>query len=202
MLNAYSQVHAMIQKGIRGELPGQKITNPNTNTELSSKNDNHEENPNYMQDLERLIDWKQRSVITEEEFQNLKSLLLKKLPNKNHTVSNTQQKPQQQSTNSAADNNSVASLLVYENSRLGIKMEYPFDWKKEESDDSVSFYPPGIDLDKDSEEFSIFVFPSENKTLSEAVNEIIKFNAKDISDFELIKSNPVSLKGNQAHKLE
>lgn len=70
------QVNTMIQKGIRGELPRQISTEeknaPVVEVRGANKND-------ALIELEKLAELKQKGIVTEEEFQKLKSDLLKKL---------------------------------------------------------------------------------------------------------------------------
>lgn len=68
------QLNAMIQKGIRGELPRQ------INTEVKNTPfEKTKEVPDPLKELERLGELKQKGIITDEEFQRVKSELLKRL---------------------------------------------------------------------------------------------------------------------------
>lgn len=69
------QVNAMIQQGIRGELPGQIISEERTATVIETRP--KKENP--VEQLEKLADLRQKGVLSENEFQKLKAELLKKL---------------------------------------------------------------------------------------------------------------------------
>jgi hypothetical protein len=213
----------MIQKGIRGELPGQKITSTNTKAELSFKKDKPEESSRYMEDLEKIIDWKQKDVITEEEFQNLKSSILKKISKENNIMPITQlqthRNDQQQST---GNNNYVESInadndngnfLAYENSRLGIKTLYPVDWKMYEKE----YYPDHPDEQwsqvvgfSSSDEIKtrsklenvvIFVknLPSPNTTLDIYADKQIKIYLSKKSSVH--ESTAVTFGGNRARKV-
>ena len=67
------QVNAMIQKGIRGELPRQVMA--------EGKNASVEARPpsDPMKELEKIGELKQKGIITDDEFKMLKAELLKKM---------------------------------------------------------------------------------------------------------------------------
>lgn len=67
------QVMAMIQKGVRGELPRQ-VTADDKNAPLGAKGPS-----DPIKELEKIGELKQKGIITEEEFQMLKANLLKKM---------------------------------------------------------------------------------------------------------------------------
>jgi len=67
------QVNVLIQKGIRGELPRQVISE-DRNAPTKAK-----EPTDPLKELERLGELKQKGLITEDEFKKLKSDLLKRL---------------------------------------------------------------------------------------------------------------------------
>jgi hypothetical protein len=67
------QVNVLIQKGIRGELPRQVISE-DRNAPVQPK-----ATSDPLKELERLGELKQKGLITEEEFKKLKSDLLKRL---------------------------------------------------------------------------------------------------------------------------
>lgn len=70
--NVAQQVMSMIQRGIRGELEGQPAPPGSTVPAAVVASD-------PIRELERIGDLKQKGLITEEEFQTLKSELLKKM---------------------------------------------------------------------------------------------------------------------------
>ncbi|MFY3739823.1 MAG: hypothetical protein HMLIMOIP_000242 [Candidatus Nitrosomirales archaeon] len=70
------QVNAMIQQGIRGELPRQVISEDKNAPVLESK---PKEDMSTLQEIEKLADMKQKGIITEDEFKRLKTELIKKL---------------------------------------------------------------------------------------------------------------------------
>ena len=70
--NVAQQVMSMIQRGIRGELEGQPAAPGITMPAAVVASD-------PIRELERIGDLKQKGLITEEEFQTLKSELLKKM---------------------------------------------------------------------------------------------------------------------------
>ena len=70
--NVAQQVMSMIQRGIRGELEGQQGVPGSTAPAAVVASD-------PIRELERIGDLKQKGLITEDEFQTLKSELLKKM---------------------------------------------------------------------------------------------------------------------------
>jgi len=69
------QVMAMIQKGVRGELPRQ-VTAEDKNSPVEAR---AREASDPIKELEKIGDLKEKGLITEEEFRMLKAELLKKL---------------------------------------------------------------------------------------------------------------------------
>jgi len=70
------QVNAMIQRGIRGELPRQIITEDKNAPVLENK---PKADMSALQEIEKLADLKQKGIITDDEFNKLKTELIKKL---------------------------------------------------------------------------------------------------------------------------
>jgi PsbP-like protein len=209
----------MIQKGIRGDLPGQNIATTNANIEVSSKKDKPEDNSNYMEKLEKLIDWRQKNMITEKEFQELKSQILDSISNKKQqqqTLNNQQQLTANNSIQSMNENNNddnnkkTVDLLTYENSRIGIKIQYPVDWKLYEKEyypdhpdeqwsQVVGFsLPSEINAHSKLENVAIYVkpLPAQNTTLEAYSNKQINHLRKKSSVHE---STTTTLAGNHAH---
>src|SRR5215208_3275106 len=108
------------------------------------------------------------------------------------------------------DSFEISDFLLYENPALGIKIQYPTDWKKVEQADqyylegsiqypTVSFLSP---LENASERFnenftiSVENLP-QNTTLYAYSNETIK--AYKAKGFDLIESNATNLAGNPAY---
>lgn len=69
------QVNSMIQQGIRGELPNQIITEEKTAPVLESP---IKKAASALEELTKLAELKEKGIVTEEEFQKLKTDLLKK----------------------------------------------------------------------------------------------------------------------------
>jgi hypothetical protein len=110
------------------------------------------------------------------------------------------------------DSFEISDFLLYENPTLGIKIQYPTDWKKVEPADqyylegniqypTVSFLSP---LENASEVFienftiSVENLP-QNTTINAYSNETIK--AYKAKGFDLIESNATNLAGNPAYKV-
>jgi hypothetical protein len=68
------QVSSMIQKGIRGELPRQMNTESINSPTVQAK-----ANSDPLKELEKLGELKQKGLISEEEFRDLKADLLRKV---------------------------------------------------------------------------------------------------------------------------
>jgi hypothetical protein len=68
------QVNTMIQKGMRGELPRQLITEENNSPTVTRS----KEAKDPLKELERLGDLKEKGLITDDEFLKLKGELLKR----------------------------------------------------------------------------------------------------------------------------
>jgi hypothetical protein len=105
--------------------------------------------------------------------------------------------------NSTTINN---TFLNYENnSTLGIKIKYPSDWQRVQLDDIGVLFrtSPKSHPDRFLERCLVAVFPyngndaSVNDLASRAINNYIEYN----SDFQLIKSQVISFKGNPAYML-
>lgn len=97
------------------------------------------------------------------------------------------------------------SFLTYENnSKLGIKIQYPSSWERLEYDDEgVLFLSPSeSNADKFLESFGIKVTPSNNMSLSELAKESIDNYGQQYIHFQLIGSKTITINGKSAYLLK
>ena len=106
--------------------------------------------------------------------------------------------------------NSV-KLIPFENNNLGIKTQYPENWTKHESSDSIRFLSPQQNaLDNHTEQLkissyvpgSVPFFQSKNTSLRLLVNNTISYLSQTKEGFELLNSQPVTANGKSGHMLE
>ena len=132
-----AQIHTLIQKGIRGELPRQKVAD-NTNTTKTNVKASLQKDSLVpaIEKLEKIMDWKQKGLITDEEFQKLKSQLLETMAN---GIQQEEQEPSQTLTEEKDEEQEQVqqSFDTYEDSRVGIKIMYPSDWEVHKKDESI-----------------------------------------------------------------
>ncbi len=97
----------------------------------------------------------------------------------------------------------TANFLTYENSNLGIKIQYPSNWTKIENitNGFVQFFSPkkGF-MDPYTESLSIFLSNSQNMSLDQYVGYNID-SIKRVPEFKIIESSSTILAGNQAQKI-
>ena len=100
---------------------------------------------------------------------------------------------------------SVGGFLQYQNSSLGITMQYPSNWQQEpgNSNSIVRYFisPQESNNDVLADLFYISVYNSENTPLDENVATMLNSLSQTLSDFTPIESNPTTLAGNPAHRL-
>ena len=91
-----------------------------------------------------------------------------------------------------------AHFIIYENSSLGLQIQYPSDWKKVEGTNNLTFHSmsqnsssPGHALHP---QLHILV-KSHNGTLSQAAKELVNNYTKSIPTFKLIKLTPANANG-------
>jgi eukaryotic-like serine/threonine-protein kinase len=91
-----------------------------------------------------------------------------------------------------------SNLLLYENSRFGVKMQYPPDWEKKEYNTSPAANNTIVEFSGPSKSvfntpmLSIFIFPSNNTSLENAIDETIK----DIENTNVSSSRVATLDNN------
>ena len=92
-------------------------------------------------------------------------------------------------------------FLTYENnSTLGIKIQYPPNWKRTEFGNGVLFLSPSESKsDKVLENLSIRVYPSNNMPLSKLANQSINYYRQNYNDFRLLESKLTTFNGTSAY---
>ena len=85
----------------------------------------------------------------------------------------------------------------YENSTLGIKMQYPSNWKIEGFTDSVRFVSPKEDTnDKYIQTIDLFTYP--NMSLNQAVDSLSNYYNTSFTNFTIIGSPNASIGANSS----
>ena len=116
-----------------------------------------------------------------------------------------------QNVQSTSVQNNTANLIPYENNALGIKTQYPENWSKHESKDSIRFLsPPESALDNHTEQLkissyapgSVPFFQSKKTSLPLLTNNTIDYLSKNKKDFELLNSQAAIANGKSGHMLE
>jgi len=97
------------------------------------------------------------------------------------------------------------SFFTYQNnSTLGIKIQYPSNWKNQQVDGVgvVFISPPETNLDRFLEKLTIAFFPSNNNTsVNELANRVINNYKEHYTDFQLIESKVITFKTNLAYTI-
>jgi hypothetical protein len=97
----------------------------------------------------------------------------------------------------------TGDFLTYDNTTLGIKIQYPSNWEKFEQQNAVLFISPfQSDLDRYRETVGISLVPFVNNiSLDEFVSNTTNFLSTTANDFELFVSTPTSLGSLPGHML-
>ena len=101
------------------------------------------------------------------------------------------------------------SFLSYENnSTLGIKIQYPTNWQRIESEDNVHgvlfLSPSESNSDRFLESFSVSsrsLFNSNNNNVDELARRAISEHIEHLSDFQLVYTKLITVKDNPAYML-
>jgi eukaryotic-like serine/threonine-protein kinase len=101
-----------------------------------------------------------------------------------------------------------SNLVMYDNPNFGIKIRYPVDWTKEETDDEfgkgVIFPVPGSPI-KYAEKLSIDILENNDaKSLADKVNDLIDFNQHKndaLTNYQVIESTPIVVNNIPAYKI-
>jgi hypothetical protein len=92
---------------------------------------------------------------------------------------------------------SEAGYQNYENSTLGIKMQYPSNWKVEGFADRVRFVSPKEDTnDKYAQSINLFTYPP--MSLNQAVESLTKYYNTSLINFTIIGSPDASVEANSS----
>ena len=100
------------------------------------------------------------------------------------------------------------NFVTYDNAAWGIKIQYPADWAKEETDDEfgkrVIFLVSGSPI-KYGEKLSIDILDNDGgKSLTDKVNDLIDFNEHKndaLTNYHLIESTPIIINNISAYKI-
>jgi hypothetical protein len=98
------------------------------------------------------------------------------------------------------------NLITYNNPNFGIKVQYPTDWSKEETEFSkgVIFLAPGSPI-KYAEKLSIGILDAEaGKSLTDIVYDLIDFNKHKndaLTNYQVIESTPTVVNNIPAYKI-
>ena len=97
------------------------------------------------------------------------------------------------------------TYTTYDNPNFGITIQYPSDWDFEERDTGFSkgviFLVP-TSPQKYMDKLSIGILDAEpNQSVNDLANEVIEFNKKQMTGYQVIESTPLNLNGNNAHKI-
>ena len=99
------------------------------------------------------------------------------------------------------------NFITYNNPNLGIKIQYPADWTKEEKDfglgKNILFLAPGSPI-KYAEKLFIDVLDENRSSLSGIVNDEINFNKYKndaISNYQVIELTPTVVNNIPAYKI-
>jgi hypothetical protein len=106
-------------------------------------------------------------------------------------------------------NSSGNSFLTYENnSTLGIKIQYPANWQRIESEDNVHgvlfLSPSESNLDRFLESFSLSsnsLSNSNNNSVDELARRAISEHIEHLPDFQLLDTKLIAVKGNPVYML-
>src|SRR6266849_655206 len=106
-------------------------------------------------------------------------------------------------------NSSGNSFLTYENnSTLGVKIQYPANWERIESEDDahgVLFLSPSeSNSDRFLESFSVssnILFNSNNNSVDELARRAISEHIEHLPDFQLVYTKLITVKDNPAYLL-
>jgi len=97
------------------------------------------------------------------------------------------------------------SFLTYQNnSTLGIKMQYPSNWKNQQVDGVgvIFISPPEANLDRFLEKLTIAFFHSNtNTSINELANRAINNYKEHYAGFQLIESKAISFEHNPAYTI-
>jgi hypothetical protein len=104
-----------------------------------------------------------------------------------------------------ATSTTTKSFLTYQNnSTLGIKIQYPSNWKTQQLDGVgvVFISPPETNSDRFLEKLTIAFFPLTNNTsVNELANGATNNYKKHYTDFQLMESKIIAFKSNPAYSI-
>jgi hypothetical protein len=100
------------------------------------------------------------------------------------------------------DSFELSTFLTYQNSILGVKLQYPSNWKRAESNNNITFIPQLVNSsDRHHAKFIISVKGLfQNETLGEYSNGLIKKLKDNSPNIRILEAGPTNLAGNPAYK--
>ena len=101
------------------------------------------------------------------------------------------------------DSFGISNFLTYENSTLGVKIQYPSDWKRAESNSNITFTSPlTSNSDRYREKLELTVNSSlHNVTLDEYSSAVIKKLKENSANFKILEIATTTVAGNPAKKM-
>lgn len=101
------------------------------------------------------------------------------------------------------DSFGISNFLTYENSTLGVKIQYPSDWKRAESNSNITFTSPlASNSDRYREKLELKVNSLlQNVTLDEYSSAVIKKLKESSANFRILEVATTTLAGNPAKKM-
>lgn len=97
----------------------------------------------------------------------------------------------------------TSNFVTYDNSNLGIKIQYPSDWQVEPDPElnTTAFLVPGSPI-KYAEKLDITILDAKpGKSLTDIANDLIQFNKQNDGSYQVIESSPIIVNGNSAYKI-
>lgn len=159
---------------------------------------------NFFRNLEKIGELKQKGILTDEEFQKLKSQLLTKyydeLAVRKEDIPRANQ--QRISNISIKQDSNLSDFLTYYNYSLGFKLDFPSEWTRERDNLSSTFYSP---LTKNNSRVSVAIerLSTPNLYLDKRKDAKIKDLENRYKKFKytLLESSSLRLAGTEGWKL-
>jgi PsbP-like protein len=94
---------------------------------------------------------------------------------------------------------STKEISNYKNANLGISIQYPSSWIKNESESQVTFSPSSDNSTYSS--ITIQSIPSLGASLEEKISESVNYSKQNLASFHIIGYNASTLAGTQSYNL-
>lgn len=106
---------------------------------------------------------------------------------------------------SPTSNNDINKFLTYQDSTLGIKIDYPIGWTHELHAGSIVTFLASLESDSNTYPAGLGIKVQHLKSKNISLNNITKIQIKNLTqnhpDFKLIESTESKIGGNSAHKI-